>query len=661
MPKVAIVPNGMYSAKPMPPVQYGAGLGGEDSSSILVPFGRDSYNILYTDGYLKSDYGFKVVRQVTTGTASKAAGSWTHLHTDGTEFPFYYWNTAIYRETGSGATSIASSLTETFVPSVAHFGNPNGWSIFLNGTNGEAQVLRKETNLAAVLYDLPVIGGSILLGNASASGGSLSDDTYDIRVTQLDDTGATTVESVSFDASSITLSGGGSAQTFDVQLASATYASRATKYRVYISTAGDVLTAFFQTGASTVKATTTLTITATGTATLPLANRNGFERQATMPLTGARIVVNHQRRAVIASTASPVFYWSQKDATNHYYSTNGINSAKTGLTSSITAMIGNIQDTLIVWTKKGTYAVHGDFSYNTTSNTHDVRVEPIDPSIGCVGHGTVAEVPGWGVLFMSQYGPARLDGGRVDLLLQDDIKDLLDCLDWTYAPRWTAAFDPVTRMYVLCVGRKTNSTRAMDGQSVTGFNDIAIRFSTETGKFQPLMLKDVVHLSVRHVPDTVGTESEQDFLTGMGPHASADQFNFGYAGGDADGVVTSTDNNGKLAASSTTTSVTYGQAGISDNALVGQTVTLFYPTVDTGFPGVVVQKEISSNTTSGGSLTINWVGALTVPTSTEWTVRISGLLRQWDVRSRLHPDPRVRSKVTAVTIKTHDIIGAESL
>ena len=238
---------------------------------------------------------------------------------------------------------------------------------------------------------------------------------------------------------------------------------------------------------------------------------------------------------------------------------------------------------------------------------------------------------------------------------------MLACFDWTYGSRWTAAFDPVTRMYVLCVGRKVNTTRVMDGQSVAGFNDIAIRFSLETGKFQPLMLKDVVHLSVRHVPATVGTESDQDFLTGMGPHASADQFNFGYAGGDADGVVTSTDFNGKLAASSTTTSVTYSQTGISDNALVGQTVTLFYPPADTGFPGVTVQKEISSNSTSGSNLTINWVGALTVPTSTEWTVRIAGLYRIWDIRARLHPDPRVRTKISAVTIKCHDLVGSESL
>lgn len=624
--------------------------------------GRGSANVNTSKGFIWPDKGYKIVRQVATGTTSKAGASFTHMAADRTLYPGYYWNTAIYKDTGSGATSIASGLTETFVPTILHAAWPAGGTIFLNGTNSQAQFLRVAAGaLASVAYDFAAPGGSFS-GSDSASGGSLSDGTYYFRITGIDDGGDETVESSATSTVTVVVNGGGASQSITLDLTSTTYDSRTVKYRVYMSTTTDTLSAFYQTGADTAKATTSFLIQTT-TQGQQLPQRGGIARTAVMPLTGARIGCIHQGRVFIANLTTGYVYWSERDAPNQWYSTNGISTQAPGQWSGTITGIAAGEDGVYVFTASSIHRIYGSLVYDSTSATIDVRVEALPGCIGCVSHGSIVNTPSDGIFFMSSFGPCALLGGRVMRLGQEHIRDYLAELDFAYSERWVGAYDPLWNQYVLAVGRKVNSSRAMDGQSVAGLNDRILRWSLDTQTYAPPMALDAVHLNLRTIPSSIGGTGAHLKLTAFGPHASALQLNFGYAGGDADGVVTSTDYDGKLASASTTTSATFTRTAGSTDDLQGMTIALRYPSGDSNYPGVVVQKTISGNTYSGGNVVVSWVGALTVPSGTNWTCRLNGWWHFLDCAYGipLDDDPKALTRVDKVSFLLHDVIGAEAV
>lgn len=620
--------------------------------------GKETANINTARGFLWPDGGYKIVRQVSTGTTGKAGGSWTHRTATGAQYPFYAFNTALYRETGSGATSIASGLTETFVPTVVPMAWPAGISVFLNGTNSQAQCLRTESGtLAAVAFDMTAPGGTFSAANGT--GGSLANGTYYVRVTQIDDTGSVVAESSAMSSVTHVLAGANDEIVLD--LTSTTFATRATKYRVYLSTTTDTLSAFYQTGSDTAKATTSFSIL-TSTQGQQLPQRGGIARTSVMPLTGARLGVAWNGRLFIANTNTGYLYWSERDAPNQWYSTNGIASQAQGQWNDPITGLAAAEDGVYVFTASSIHRVYGSLIYDSTSATIDVRTEQIDPTIGCVAHGSIVPVPGHGIFFMSSLGPCAILGGRVMRLAQEDIRDYILELDFTYSARWIGAYDPSLNLYCVAVGRKVNSSRTMDGQAVAGFNDRILRWSVETGTYSPPLALDTVHLSTRPIPASLGDTGDQLLLTAFGPHASALRLNFGKAFGDADGVVTSSDYDGKLASSSTTTSATYTRTAGSTDDLQGMTITLRYPSTDSNYPGIVVQRTISGNTYSGGNVVVSWAGALTVPSGTNWTVRLNGVHRAIEVArgAYLDDDPKALTRVDRITTLWHDVIGAEA-
>ena len=61
---------------------------------------------------------------------------------------------------------------------------------------------------------------------------------------------------------------------------------------------------------------------------------------------------------------------------------------------------------------------------------------------------------------------------------------------------------------------------------------------------------------------------------------------------------------------------------------------------------------------AGSTVTLTWVGALTVPSgSGTWTVRVAGLLRPHDQPI----DPGRKIRIKAVRILLHHMVGIESV
>lgn len=652
MPTLDIRPFG-YTSKPLAPPGFCNGR---------------SQNVGTYGDLFWPDRGYNV-RRLAAVASSKACASFLHLHTDGTEWPFYVVDTEIRPETGSDSPSaIGGAITQTFNPSFVNMAIPAGMSVLLTGTNSEARFLRVISSaLTAGTFDLAAPG--TVTPASSTTGGNFSNGTYYLAVTEVDATGATTVESAPT-VYTVVLTGGTATQTINVPEPSSP-AARTTHYRYYISSTTNTPTAFLrEVGVmESTKGSGTFGITSTLAAmTEPIANRNGSYRQATMPLTGARWAWLHEGRLFIASDTSNKVYFSERDAPNHWYDTNSVdNGASSAWNSPVTGGI-SANGGCYVFTATSIHRILGSLTRDDQGDapTYALDAKPVlgVAGIGCVSHATIVQWLGI-VYFMSQQGPCALEGNTAILLKPGDIQGDLDDLDWTYAQRFTGDVEVETGYYCIGVVRLVNSTRAMDGAAVAGFCDRVIRWDTRhTTYAPPLSFGDFTHLKTRKDGGNNVTTARL-WLMAMGPHGHSLRLRYGWSGGgplDVSGVTY----DGYLATANTTTSATITLAGISDNALAGRSVYLYYPTTDTGYPGEPVLRTIVSNSTSGSALTINWTGALTVPSGTKWTVRIAGLIRRVETRldMRAHVGnipPKTRVQVQKVTVQYHDVVGTEGV
>ncbi|MCI0634057.1 MAG: hypothetical protein L0206_09110, partial [Actinobacteria bacterium] len=302
MPMVNVEPASGWSAKPFAP-------------GFLA---RDSVNCHVAQGDPRWDRGYRILKQITSGVFNKGGGSFSHRHTDGTYWPFFWFDRVWYRLNLAGTvSSMVSSLVDYFVPEVVHFPAPGGVSAGFIGDNAKAYGFRKEMELEEFLWDLAVIGGSVT-ATASASGGSLATGTYHVAITQIDTTGARTVESAPIFKLSIAVTGPTGSISLD--LSAATFATRATKYRVYVTAANgaDAATAYFQTGADTAKATTPFVIT-NNTAGTAIPHRLTLYQQATLAVAAVRSAAIYEERLVYGSEGSPYVFFSERADINHYY------------------------------------------------------------------------------------------------------------------------------------------------------------------------------------------------------------------------------------------------------------------------------------------------------------------------------------------------------
>lgn len=633
-----------WSAKPEPP----AGM-----------LGLGSMNWNTASGYPRRDRGYKRLRQIQSDPPSafnKGGGSWTHRDVDGTQYPFYWFNGAWYRETGSGATSLESGLGDYFCPSVGVCSAPGGVSVGVVGTNSKARGFRVEGgNLAIFAWEMAAPTGSLALSSAPTTGGSLSDGTYNVVLTQIDDTGARTVESGPVATLEVVLSGGTSTQRIILDLTGLTYATRATKFRVYLSVGGDSATAYFQTGADTAKATTTFTISSTTVGTA-IPQRAGIYQKAEFAIDGVDSVVEWMGRIVYASSSSPYVGWSERSDVNHYYSTNLTDQVEGEMLGPVTAL-GATADALYIFTADAVHMLTGDFGRDEDGFPM-VNLRTIDKAIGCVSRASVVPVPNVGLFFMSQHGPCVCAGGTVVRLLHDDVADLSDRLDYTYADRWTGAYDTRLRAYVCAVTRKTNTNWIPDGAANAGICDWLLRFNLDEGTLSPPQHVEVTHLSQRPAPSSPGTTSYKSVLTAAGPHGSILELHHSRAGGIT-GDVSGSAYSAILATSPLAASCVIAGTGYGN--LEGASVLLRYPSTDTAYPNALLQRTIKSRSEAGGNTTLNWEGNVPVPTGTAYSVRVGGMRRHLVLRAlSLSEDPMLYTRHDHTTVVEVDEVGHEA-
>ena len=596
---------------------------------------RNTVNTLYSREFEEPNRGYTKFRQVvaTTDTYGQRASL---IDSDGNERHYYIVGNTFYPETGSDSPSSLGSVTNpVWHWAIVKFGAPSWVNVNLNGTVSDAQFVRgtpypNPTSLE--IDDFSFSAPGTVTVTPSTSGGSLPDGQYIVRQTWIDDDGATTVETApSGSSNTATISGGGGSGSLSVPEPGSA-PSRATKIRLYVSyhatTAVDAPNDF-NLELTYNKAAGTQTVTTIGNSTTSPPNRSGAYQTAEMPIADARVACEHLGRLFFASVTDNTIYWSERDAPNQFYATN----FRSDFNGQIRGLASN-NGQLYVLTDQSIYVVTGDFSRDSGGANATfalmAQVHRIDHNIGCVSHATI--VPIGGVLFfMSTQGPAMIRGNSVQLLRAEDFASAVfgrsgdSALDWDYADRWSAAEDVENGLYCILVTRKVNSSRAMDGASTAGMPDTMLRWDYKHGVRMPdLRMGDMTHIS-SSVNDTIGSLSRKMHLMAMGPHGYCLQLNTGWSGGGAATAATDTNNDGKLATAQTGTTATIEQAGLSADDLIGQTVTIFYPSTDTTYPGVVATKTIKDSTaTSGGEVTITWNGSLPSPSSTLCTFRVAG-------------------------------------
>jgi hypothetical protein len=273
-------------------------------------------------------------------------------------------------------------------------------------------------------------------------------------------------------------------------------------------------------------------------------------------------------------------------------------------------------------------------------------------------------VVGGTVYFWSTRGPAALVGGRVRLLGPDKLRWFVNNIfDWAYASRVVCSEDPALNMVTFIVPRGTNSSRPLDGASTAGICDYWLRWDYVHNVWSPPRQLDATDI-VSRKNGTHGSTSKRFYLMAMGPHGGVLQMNFGASGTNVLDI-SGSGYDGLLATDNTTTSATFTLAGVSADDFNNRTVTLFYPTTDDNFPGRTAQKTILDTTVSGSSVTVTWSGALTLPSSTKWTVRIAGLKRGLDVDldARLAAQIETDNEVMfhKVDVELRDTTGLEAV
>lgn len=634
-------------------------------------------------GVNSSSKGYVIHRQVAASKTNKAGLVRIHVSDSGKRYRWFQEDTNLYKDDGATPTSLVGSLTEKH--GAATFNDPStnlsGW---FPGLNTQAYLIRENsagTDIEAKLHDI----GQPTLTATSTTGAGIPDGTYRLRVCWLDDNGAVVAtvfgepSNGSENTSGITC-GGGNNQITVTEPASAP--ARATKVRVAFTAAGvgDTPSAYLYyedlAVGFTSKAYTALPSVQT---TQAFTDINGTYRQAALPITAVDICCMHEGRLWVGSTASNQVAASERGNPNHWYTDQVIKAGTDTGWHGLLRGLASTGSVLYAFTDRGVNIIYGSFgrddegplaSDGTTKLTAtyqwDAKTAPLDDA-DCVGHRTITVIDGR-VLWLSGKGPMLIDGGRPQPLGHRDIRPEMDCWDWANITRAHACEDHQNRYWCLAIPRKTNSSRPMDGASTAGICDTIYRWDFVYGLWACPLAVETVDLDAQEAITQGQTTRARVGLWAMGPHGTCIRFGIGRAGGTTNGVVTSANYDGILCASSTTTSATFALSGISANDFVGYQIVIYYPTTDTGFPSFWAVKTISSNTaTSGGNITVNWQGALTVPSSTQWTVRVAGhilvpFFRVGDLLALIpNAPPDARAELIGWRTEWSDEVGAESV
>lgn len=618
---------------------------------------RAAVNFNTAEGYGRSDKGYRILRLIQSdppSDANKGGGCFTHRDTDATQYPFYFFNGDVYRETGSGVSSLGLSVGDYFCPAFIN-SIAAGVSGLFFGDNTKAYGFRKETNLAAFLWDMDKPGGTVALSSAS-TGGDLSDGTHYVTLAQIDDTGARTVQSGPITTVSIVLSGGTSTQKISLDLTNGgaggiTFDSRATKYRVYYGTS-DSPDAFFQVGADTAKATTSFDIT-DSTAGTALPHRNNIEQVAKLPIAAVDSAVMYLNRLIYASSTSNQWGWSEVADLNHYYSTSTDNQ----IDGPIMAL-GATDDAIYIFTPESIYQATGDLGRNSDYSVR-LDVRQIESGDGCVSRASVVPVPGIGMFFMSSRGyPSVIVGSTVVRLSEESFRDYRDLLDFDYINRWCGVYNPVLRTYEVLVTRKTNTNYVADGAGTAGIADTRIRWNIDEQTYSPPAQLEATYLRTRPHPSSPGNTSLKTIVTAIGPHGAILELEYSYAHG-VSGDVSGTDYDSKQPSSFAAEQATIPGTGLGD--LQGVGLAFKYVSDDTSYPDEEFQRTCWKSSESGGNTTLFWKGSLPTPSGDSPSIRVAGYIRAADWwGAQLDPDPSVYTKVEHVTAVQSDVVGMEA-
>jgi hypothetical protein len=646
------------------------------TSKPVAPRGylnMDACNIHFAYGHEWHDRAYKILSKTGT-TTNKPAALWTHRHTDSGQFVVMYHNTTLLGY--PGAADLGTGLTAGWRRAFVNMSSPAGQSVFFNGTDVQARLIQEITSAANSRLFTSLVQPAIVTSFAT-SGGSIADGTYQCRVCWFDDDGAVVAYGEPSAADAIVVSGGGGSATITINEPADTPA-RATKFRVALTAAGAADTPanfLYYTDYAVTAGNQTWTALPTVSATQAFADINGTYRTAVPPISNIDVACLHDGRLFVGSTTGHEIAWSDRDNMNHWYADQVISSgAETSWNGPVLGLV-SAHGQIYVVCPDSIHKVFGSFRRDDqgTNATFaiDVRTRLLEAGVGGVNHESIVKVGGdeaSEVYFWSTLGPAKITPSGVVLVGVTDIEFFLaNKLDPDYLDRIVGCEDRELKSINWAVPRRTNSSRPMDGASTAGIPDWVIRFSMLTKRFYCPLDHELVWMGQVPNPGSVG-DVKPALLQAVGPHAAARlQLNYGKSGGGPDDV-SGGDYDGKLSSDDQTTSVEIALAGITADDLIGKRIELYYPSTDTGFPSVRVRKTISDNTVTDGSgnVVLSWVGALTVPSGTNWTVRFCG----WtcvkdslvDVRDYLPDLPPGHSiEVQDVECRLHDVVGAEAV
>lgn len=620
---------------------------------------------------LVADKGFSVSRNLD-GTAEHAGGFFNHVHTDETVNRWFYRNTNLYEDDGTSTpSSIASGLTESYRFATYNMSDPAGVSGFFNGTNSEAQIVRRSgAALAAGVHDItqPTLGAPVVTNLDGGTWGSTGNVL--VRVCWVDSDGAVTVYSEPSAAQTVTIT----ATTDSVTVSQpGSPPGRATHWRIAFTAIGgsDTPEAFLYHEDVVIGTTSKKYLQLPSVQTdQAFTDINAIYRQAEMPISGVDICTLWKGRLWIASSASGKVAWSERDNPNHWYSDQVFDSSNEGPFDGVIRGLAGIGGTLYVFTTTSIFVIYGDLTRdddpNDTNATYAIRIgsEPVAQGIGCVSPQSIARI-GNSIYFWSTQGPAVIAGGIVRLLMPEDIGPWIDkYADPSYLGRIVGAPDPDLHMMCWMVPRRTNASRAHDGASIAGIADYMIRWDWLHNHWSPPRQLDAVHIT--EATDAAdGSTPSKTYLMATGPYGAFLRMGGAPSGGGATDAATDTDYDGHLNTSSTATSATFTLSGISADDFNGMTMTLRIHDDDSLGGPRLIQKTILDTTVAGSAVTVAWKGSLPTPSATEWTTRIAGLRHVIDIPLDLHAAgvPANRRGVVngPVEVLLRDQVGAEAI
>lgn len=254
--------------------------------------------------------------------------------------------TNIYKGTSGTFSSLYSSQT---AGAYYNFATYNDYAHISNGTDN---VLKFDgTTVTNQGITKPSTSPSLA---GSASGGSLSDGTYNIRVTFINDSDSDNIiESNPCDVASITLSAGGASQSINLTSIPVSSDSQVTKRRVYMDATPD--TNLYLNATISDNTTTILTITATDTTGSLLEYDHD---PAPTGLEGLTVFKDRmwgfKNNTIYFTSAFKPWYWPQGDLDQDVIYTLNI-----GNSDPITAIYAFF-DILLVFKKYDVFSISGD-------------------------------------------------------------------------------------------------------------------------------------------------------------------------------------------------------------------------------------------------------------------------------------------------------------